>query len=49
MLRANMELDDSMEESAEDIAAAETAPSPMYDTHWNRYHIIISTVWIKLN
>jgi hypothetical protein len=32
------------------MAAAETAPRPMYDTHWNRYHIIISTtVWIKLN
>lgn len=34
MLRANMELEDSMEESAEDMAAAETAPRPTYDTHW---------------
>ena len=32
MLRANMELDERKMESAEDITAAETAPSPKNDT-----------------
>lgn len=40
MFRANIELDDNMEESAEDIAAAETAPRPTQDTHWNLMGII---------
>lgn len=32
MLRANMEEADKMEESADDMTAAETAPSPMKET-----------------
>ena len=36
MLRANMELEESMEESAEDIAAAETAPRPIKETHFEK-------------
>ena len=33
MLRANMELAESTDESAEDMTAAETAPRPMKVTH----------------
>lgn len=45
MFRANMELDDRMDESTEDITAAETAPSPTKETHcafyqFKRYQIV---------
>lgn len=33
MFLANMVLDDRMDESAEDMTAAETAPRPMNETH----------------
>ncbi len=42
MLRANMELADRMDESAEDMTAAETAPRPTNETksgHRNCRHI----------
>ena len=49
MLRANMELDDNMEESAEDIAAAETVPRPMYETHLNKEILLfITKIWMDL-
>ena len=38
-----MELDDNMEESAEDIAAAETVPRPMYETHLNKEILLFIT------
>lgn len=34
MLCVNIELADKMQESADDITAAETAPNPKNDTHY---------------
>ena len=45
MLRANMALADSTDESADDMTAAETAPSPMNVTHdGHRYCITIGRI-----
>ena len=42
MLRANMELAERMDESADDMTAADTAPSPMKETQLgHRYCITI--------
>lgn len=34
-----MELDERMEESADDITAAETAPRPIKETHYNVFQV----------
>ena len=45
MLRANMALADSTDESADDMTAADTAPSPMNVTHdGHRYCITIGRI-----
>jgi len=45
MLRANIELAESTDESADDMTAAETAPSPMNVTHGgHRYCITIGKI-----
>ncbi len=45
MFLANMELAERMEESAEDITAADTAPKPINETHGgHRYCITIGKI-----